>query len=290
MRQYPIEGKISSAPATGRYLYYHIMRNLKIPASCNHNIWYAGEEAKLKQPEKFPFRGDIPKGKTLELITLGGEKIPSEGLEKTSNGVLYTFNGKEDCVLVSDLTGKSRDELKIIPQARDRDKVFNSNFKPYDELNIFTKYSNELAALSVPKSISNYLSGKKNVNYTERDVFEFLEKSLKDLSSNEMMFILNGNNQQWSALAYMRSNGNVEGDLMTEFHGQNPDDFYSKDLGTVLPAIYFTLAMLGEDPLKYHNMLDTEVWGARDAAKYMRKFLPETKQVQLEPVAENVIN
>jgi hypothetical protein len=89
-----------------------------------------------------------------------------------------------------------------------------------------------------------------------------------------MMHILHGNNQVWNALAYVRDKGNVEGDLMAEFHSQNPDDFYQKDLGTILPAMYFALASLGQDPAEVHKRLDVYVWGAKEAADYMRKYMP----------------
>ena len=87
-----------------------------------------------------------------------------------------------------------------------------------------------------------------------------------------MMHFLHGNHLAWAALAYMREEGNVAGDLLAEFHGQNPTDFYTKDLGTVLPSMFFALASLGQDPVKFHDKLDVEIWGAKEAAKYMQKL------------------
>ena len=270
LREYPTD-KPSSTLATGKCFYEFLMRNLKTPASASHNIWYAGEEAKLSQPDKYAFRGDIPFQRTLELKTLRGLPIPGSENEPF---IPWKFNGSENFVLVSDLTDKSRQELGIPENAREKDKVFNSNFKKYENLPEYTRFSNELAALSVPKSISSYFAGLKGkVNYSEKDVLDFLVSSMDDLSSPEMTHLLHGNHLAWAALAYMREKGNVEGDIMTEFYGQNPADFYAKDLGTILPGIFFASANLGKDPLELHKKLDTEVWGAKEAAEYMRKFM-----------------
>jgi hypothetical protein len=263
MRDYPIK-KVSTAPATGRVLYEFLMKNIKIPASATHNLWYANAKEQLKEPNKYNFRGDIPKGKTLELVALGGNPI----------GASYTFKGDESYVLVSDLSASAKKELGIPENARGKDKVFNSNFKPFDQLSEMTRWSNELAALSVPKSISSYLAGvKSKVNYSERDVLELLDASFNDLSSPQMMHFLHGNHLAWAALSYMREKGKVEGDLIAEFNGQNPADFYSKDMGTILPAMFFALANLGEDPIKFYNKLDIEIYGAKDAAEYMRRYM-----------------
>jgi len=265
IRNYPAAHP-STAPATGRLFYEFLMGKIAIPASANHTIWYAGVEDQLKHPDKFAFRGDIPKGRTLELITLASKPI----------NAAYTFKGDEEYVLVSDLSEFARKELGIPADARGRDKVFNSNFKPFNQLSEFTRWSNELAALSVPKSISSYLAGVKGkVNYSEQDVLNLLETGFRDLSSPEMMHFLHGNHLAWAALAYMREKGNVAGDLLTEFHSQNTADFYTKDLGTVLPAMFFALANLGQDPMKFHDMLDIEVYGTKGAAEYMRQFMPK---------------
>jgi hypothetical protein len=269
MRDYPVL-KPSSAPATGRMLYEFLMKNIEIPATANHEIWYAGLEAQLGTPEVSAFRGVTPKGRSLELKTLMGQPLSG------ANSSQYTFTGDEDYILVSDLSDAAKAELGIPAKARDREKVFNGNFKPFGELNKFTKWSNELAALSVPKSISGYLAGTMGkVNYSERDVIKFLDACFSDLSSPEMSHVLHGNHLAWAALDYMRSGGNVQGDLMTEFHGQNPADFYVKDLGTVLPGMFFALASLGENPEIYLEKVDIKVWGAADAAKYMKQFMPE---------------
>ena len=268
VRSYPVK-QVSSAPATGRVFYEFLMNNITIPAAANHTIWYTGEENKLSKPNESAFRGDIPKGRTLELISLCGKPM------ETTNPLSYTFGGDEPYVLVSDLSDKSREELCIPKNARGKDKVFNSNFKPYNQLPELTKMSNEIAALSVPKSISNYLSGvKSKINYSEADVLDMLTKSFEDLSGPEMMQFLHGNHLAWASLAYVRDKGNVAGDILAEFHGQNPTDFYTKDLGTVLPAMFFGLASLGQNPVDFHKKLDVEIWGLREAAEYMKKYMP----------------
>lgn len=269
LRTYPTS-KPSSALATGRLFYEFLMGNITVCATANHNIWYKGREEELKHPEAFAFRGDLPTGQTIELLTLEGK--PIEGAAES--GAPYTFTGDEGFVLVSDLTDRARQELGIPDGARGKDKVYNPNFKAYEDLPQFTRYSNELAALSVPKSISGYLC-PANVNYSERDVLGFLSGAFDNISGPEMAHILYGNNAMWTALSYIRSDGSVEGDVMAEFYGQNPWDFYTKDLGTVLPAMFFTLASLGQDPLTYHDKLDVEVWGAKDVAIFMKDYMPK---------------
>ncbi len=263
IRKYPVKSP-SSAPATGRVFYECLMQNLSIPAAASHTLWYNGAKAQLQNPEEFAFRGDIPVGRTLELLTLAGEPVVSP----------HTFTGGEPFVLVSDLAKSARKELGIPQQARGKDKVFNPNFKLYAELPPLTRMSNELAALSVPKSISSYLAGVEGkVNYSERDVLGLITASFDDLSGPEMMHFLHGNHLAWAALAYVRAEGKVAGDLMAEFHGQNPADFYAKDLGTLLPGMFFAAASLGNDPLTLFHKMDVEVWGAEDVARYMKQFM-----------------
>lgn len=271
LRNYPTS-KPSSALATGRLFYEFLIRNIKFCATVNHNLWYKAREEELKHPEASAFRGDIPVGSTIDLLTLGGK--PIEGASES--GASYTFTGEESYVLVSDLTEKARRELGIPAGVRDKDKVFNPNFRPYEGLPQFTQDSNELAALSVPKSTSSYLCAT-NVNYSEKDVLGFLSRAFDNLSGPEMAYILHGNNMMWTALAYIRDGGNVEGDVMAEFYGQNPWDFYTKDLGTVLPAMFFALASLGEDPVIYHGRLDVEVYDADKAALFMQYYMPTAK-------------
>lgn len=276
LRQYPVKNP-TSAPSSGNLLYQHLLRNISVPAKANHEIWYSGEKAKLRHPEEYAFRGNIPTDKTLELITLSGQPIiEREGAKPTGNGTfIYTLRGTESPILVKDLSDSARAELKIPAKAKPNDKVYNPNFKEYQELEEYTRFSNELACLSVPKSISSYFGGNGRTSYSERDVLDFLTTCFKDLSSTEMMHVLHGNHLAWAALNYVRNKGNVEGEIMVEFHAQNPTDFYMKDLGTVLPTMFYALANLGKDPVMYHDMLDIEVYGAKPAAEYMQSFMPK---------------
>ncbi|MCF7871447.1 hypothetical protein K9L97_00250 [Candidatus Woesearchaeota archaeon] len=267
MKEYPVE-KPSSAPATGRMLYEFVMKNLKIPSSVSHTLWYEGEKAKLKEPSKYAFRG-LNKG-WINLKTISGNTIKeNEFAKKENDGTYYCMiNEYKLPIFVSDLTDKSRKELEIPKHANPREKVFNPNFKKYDLLDKFTKYSSELASLSVPKSISSYFAGLKGkVNYSEKDVDEFLDTSLRDLSSPEMAHMLHGTHIAWCSLAYMRDEGNMAGDILNEFYGQNPEDFYIKDIGSILPTIFYMSALLGEkDADKLVKKIDTEIWGAKESA------------------------
>ena len=264
LRNYPTN-KVSSAPATGSVFYEFMMNHLKIPAASSHNIWYSGLESQLSRPDLYAFRGDIPTGKNLELVALQGDPIQDR---------MHIFTGEESYVQVSDLSDSARTELAIPANARPRDKVYNSNFKAYDEISEMSRYSNELAALAVAKSISDFWASRK-ANYSERDVLDLLKGSFDNLSGPEMSFISHGNHLAWASLAYMREKGNVSGDIMTEFYLQNPTDFYTKDIGTALPAMFFALASLGEDPVIYYEKLDVKIDGAKDAALYMRQFIPK---------------
>ena len=289
LRDYPVES-VSSAPGTGRLLYDHLMKHIHIPATANHDIWYAGEEAKLTDPDTYAFRGGTPYGETLELRTLAGQDLEeSDNVDATDHGTfLYTFPTKEDYIVsgenevpvyAGDLSTAARKGLGIPETAREEDKVFNPNFRTYDELDPFTKYSNELASLSLPKSLSSWWAGLQGkVNYSEADVLSYLDACFDNLSGPEMTHLMHGNNMAWSALAYIRERGAIEGDLMKEFHAQNPTDFYIKDLGTLLPAMFYSLAMLGKDPVEYYERLDIEIWGAKETAEHMQGLMRKTAE------------
>ncbi|MBI5390374.1 hypothetical protein HZB02_02710 [Candidatus Woesearchaeota archaeon] len=280
IRQYPIS-KPTSALGTGSLFYQYLLQNLMVPAQSTHQIWYAGEATKISQPDKYAFRGNIPISKRLELLTLSGKPLTEAMGEKGVEGVIYTFTGSEGPTLVSDLTASAKTVLAIPAEAKPRDKVYNPNFREYQDLDDLTKLSNELAALSLPKAISSYFGQHGKTNYSEIDVLKFMQVCFTDLSSEQMTHVLNTNHMAWAALAYMRENRELKGatrtiagDLQTEFYGQNTPDFYSKDLGTILPSMFFALASLGEDPVAYHNRLDIDVWGAKEVAVEMQKCLP----------------
>lgn len=272
-RAYPIK-KPTSAPSTGSLLYQFLMKNLGVAASANHTIWYLGEEAKLPHPEQYAFRGDIPKGKTLELVALMGNPV-IDSVDFKGKVANYTLKGNEDYVLVSDLSDNQRASLGIPANARGKDKVYNANFKKFEQLPNLTRMSNELASMAVPVSFSNYFGSKGNILYSEKDVLSFLSSAVSDLNSPQMISILHANNSAWKALNHVRTNGVVSGDALAEFYAQQPTDFYMKDVGTVLPMMFYAFANLGVDPVEQFKKIDIEVWGAEDAAVYMRKYLPK---------------
>jgi len=284
IRTYPVE-KPTTAPGTGHQFYLHLLHHIGIPAQANHNIWYGGEKQKLAEPDKYAFRGCIPAGTELELKTLNGKPIMGSSAERVTDRatINYKFSGNDGPVLVLDLSDNARDILKIPDTSRPQDKVFNPNFKPYGELDKFTRWSNELASLSFVKCVSNYFGGKGKLNYSEKDVLNFVDSCLVDLSSPEMDYLTNGNNLLWCGLAYQRNDGNINGDIELEFHAQNPTDFYMKDVGTLLPSMLYAVANLGQDPVEYHDKIDVTIWGARDAAEYMRQYLPKSISEKIKP-------
>jgi len=274
IRDYPVK-KAITVPATGSLFFNFMMENHKIPASASHEIWYRSQEKKLREPDKYEFRGDIPVGETLELITLGGELIETEGeplpdnVEKIGTAYNYTFTGNELKVLVSDLSENAKRKLKIPAQASNDEKVYNTNFKIYDNLSEDTLNLNGLAALSVAKGFSNFLAAI-NTNYSEKNVLFFLESCFDDLSGPEMTWLINTSNMAWTAHAYETAKRSVKGDVSKEFYRQSSVDWLMKDVGSVLPGMFFALASLGKDPVEYYKKLGVEIWGAEDAAIYMR--------------------
>lgn len=302
-REYPVK-KASGAPATGHQFYEHLMTHLDVPATANHKVWFNGEKAKLVEPDKYAFRGDTPYGKTLEFVTLSGKELneDDDNVVATDHGTyLVTFYSqdqykegsvrnedgenvkiKELPIFVYDLAPQTKIELGIPDSARGKDKVFNPNFKAFDDLDEDTKLSNGLAALAIPKSISSWMiREKRNTTYSEKDVLNYLKACFENPNGAEMLYVMHANHMQWCALAYKREEGNVQGDLLTEFHLQQDPDYFVKDLGTILPGMFYALASLGEDPVPYFEQiedeLDMEIWGARDAAVYMRQYMRENQ-------------
>jgi hypothetical protein len=266
--RYPLV-KPSAELSTGIEVYRHLMHNLKIPASQNHMLWYNAVKKKLETPDQSPFRGDIPTGTSLEILTLGGKPINGQ----------YKFTGAEEYVLVSDLADSAKQFLKLPENSRPQDKVFNSNFKEYDELSEYTKRSNELAAMSVAKSIPSYLMGTmKKSRFSERDVVELIFEILENPSGKEAEFFMAMNNSNWSALAYIRNQGVVNGDILANFHEQNDYDFFNKDYGTIFPTLLYTHAILGQDPMVSYGRLNASVYDAQKIAASMRSFMHQDLQ------------
>lgn len=207
-----------------------------------------------------PFMGFFPVGKTLKLSYAGGPMGD------------YTFTGEEkNPVFVRDLSPEAREELGIQEKASEKAKVFNPFFRPYDELPAKTKKDNELPALSLAKSISAFLSAD-NILFTEKNIVDMLTIAIRDANSLAMRTILHGNHVAWCAARFMEF-GTVEEDIKRNFYGENDINFYTKDIGTIMPPILYSLACLGVDPVEAIMYLDYDLYGIQDAAKEMRKFL-----------------
>jgi hypothetical protein len=269
----------STIPGTGVALYQLLIENLDLVAKTNHTVWYEGEANKLL-PENTPkhaFRGGIPVGETLELLTLSGEVLQNieSAVETESGTYVYTFTGIEGPVFVSDLASSAREQLRIPSSATVDAKVYNPNFKPFEDLDDITKTSNRNAAFAVAKAVDNYLASHGDVNYSERDVLKFIQRALHNLGGEEMKYIMHSNNMMWCALSIGRE-GRPKGDAKARFFGTNPPDFYAKDIGTVLPGLYYLLANLGEDPVVYQQKLAKQatIWGAEGAAQHMKQYMP----------------
>ncbi len=276
LRKYPVN-RPTTAPATGKLFHDYLLEptSVKNSGSAAHNIWYRGMAMQLANQEEHPFRGRAHKGDKIELLTLSGEPIKASVGKRKGDSVVYTLKGVET-ILVSDLTDRSKQELGIPAKARDKDKVYNPNFVEYEQLDPVTKMSNELPALILPKSFSSYYAGLQGkVNYSEVDVLNFLTRCFTDLSSQEMMHLMSHNHMAWATASFIRSGGNTSGDVKAEFWSQNPPDFYQKDLGTLLPALFFAIASLGKDPVEFQQKLDVEVWGSKENAEYMRQYMPK---------------
>jgi len=281
LRSYPVT-KPSTFLSTGKEFYHHLMVNRKVAAEANHIIWYNGAQQQLQEKQKFAFRGALPVGQKLDLVSIGGQLNDLDLLKRIQHSgspyFEYEVTGEEDYLCVADLSDATKIQLNIPDGVKPTDKVFNRNFVNYEELPTTTKYSNELASMALPKAFSSWYAGNiGKTNYSEVDVLNYVKTCFENLSGPEMLHLLQTNNALWTALAYVRSKGSVESDVMVEFHGQNPADFYYKDMGTVVPMLFYGLALLGEDPVKYAEQLDKDIyiWGASDAAKYMTQFMPK---------------
>ncbi len=112
MRSYPTR-KVSSAPGTGHFFYKFLLENAHIPAQSSHIIWYSGMKHQLENPDESAFRGGIPKGETLDIVSVNGTPVESP----------YTFTGDEGPILVSDLSDSLKSDLNIPSKAKLGDKV-----------------------------------------------------------------------------------------------------------------------------------------------------------------------
>lgn len=257
--RYPIE-KPTSIPGSGSAIYLYLLETIEIPARCPHDIWYAGQKQKLDNPHD-PFKGFFPVGETLKIDYAGA------GMND------YTFTGKEkNAVFVRDLSSEAKMTLGIPTDADPKDKVFNPNFVKYDDLPHGTKVSNEATTMSLAKSLSAFLCNNKGILYTEHDIVDMLTVAIKKIDSFEMMTILHGNHISWCSLAFMRT-GKMEEDIKREFYGQNNIDFYVKDIGTIMPSMLYTLAILGVDPIEIIQGYEIDLYGIDTVAEKMRSYM-----------------
>jgi hypothetical protein len=267
MNKYPSEHP-STIPGSGGMLYKYILDNLSIPARLPHEIWYNSQKAKLDDPHD-PFKGFYPVGKKLRFMVNNEWPL-----------VDYIFTGKETFpVFVKSLSPEAQFELGISKDADPSAKVFNPNFVAYDDLSESTKMSNEILPLSLAKSFSSYLCLKVNASYSEQHVVDMLVTALKRADSPEMAHILHGNYNCWCAMSFLKSR-KVEEDVKREFYGQNNEDFYMKDIGTIMPSILYTLTIVGANPLYMYNMLTYDLYGIKDIAKVLEGYMKVNQKGQ----------
>ncbi len=258
MGYYPTKNA-SSIPGSGSAFYLYLLKNMAIPSRLPHQLWYEGQTKLLKNPDH-PFRGFFPIGDTYR-IEYGGGPMGD-----------YTFTGKEkNAVFVRDLSKEAMLALGIQSDAEPIEKVWNPNYVKFEDLPEKARISNETATMSLAKSISSFL-GSKDVLYTEKAVLNMLTAALKNANSEEMRHILHGNHVAWCATKYMDT-GVMEADIKREFYGQNNMEFYIRDIGTIMPGILYSFAILGSDPTDMIKFLDYELWGIDEVAKALQIFM-----------------
>jgi hypothetical protein len=266
--RYPLESP-SSILGSGNAFYQYLLDNISIPAKLTHTIWFNGMN-KLKEDPSHPFQGFFPIGKTLR-ISYGNNEMES-----------YTFTGAEkNPIFVKDLSPDAVEELGISLDADPNAKVFNPFFRPYEELPDKTRKDNELPTLSLAKTIGHFL-GAKDILFTEKDVVDMLTVAVIRCSSEEMRILLHGNHTAWCAARFMDT-GIMEADIRKQFFGQNTIEFYIKDIGTIMPGILYSLAVLGTDPVEAIQNLDYDLYGIEGAAVALRSYM---KRVPQEVMAE----
>jgi hypothetical protein len=263
--RYPIVSA-TSIPNSGNALYLYLIENLSVPARMSHQIWYTGCQKMVDSNEE-AFQGFFPVGKTLKMSYAGGPMGD------------YTFTGGEkNPVFVRDLSPEAKLQLGISGKAKDSEKVFNPFFLPYDDLPEKTKKDNELPALSLAKSICAFLSSD-NILFTEKNVADMLMIAIRDANSNAMRTILHGNHVAWCAARFMTF-GTLEEDVKKNFYGQNDINFYVKDIGTIMPPMLYTLALIGVNPVEAVKELDYDLYGIEAAAVEMQQFMYINKAQQ----------
>jgi len=259
---YPIL-KARSIPGSGSEIYLYLMQHVHVPSRLPHELLYAGQKKKLRSAYD-PFLGFFPVGETFELSYAGGDMG------------LYTFTGKEKSpVFVKDLSEKSLMQLGL-RDADPKEKVWNPNFVNYENLPQATKISNETATISLAKSISTFLCNYKDILYTEQDVVEMLITAIKKCDSKQMQYILHSNHVAWCISKYIET-GVIEEDMKRQFYGQNNVDFYAKDIGTIMPSMLYTLALLGVSPAEMIKELDYNLYGIDEIANKLETYMYSEK-------------
>jgi len=273
--RYPILSP-TNIPGSGGALYLYLLQTIEAPSRLPHDIWFNGQRQKLENQHD-PFKGFFPIGETMMLNY--AEKGMSE----------YTFTGEEqNAVYVKDLHPETKMALGIPSDAKDEDKVYNPNYVSYDNLPHLAKVSNELTTMALAKSLSSLLCAK-DILYTEQDVVDMIVTAIKNVNSKEMLHILHGNHLAWCSLAFMRI-GKMEEDIKREFFKQNDIDFYVKDIGTILPAMLYCLAVLGENPVTVMEDFELDIWGIKwqgkigDVPNELVKFM-KSEQKEEQKVA-----
>lgn len=262
--RYPVL-QASSVPGSGSAVYLYLLNNLIIPAKLPHELWYNGEKKKLEDPHN-PFKGFFPVDQTLKISYAGSEMG------------YHTFTGEEkNSVFVKDLSSEAKMQLGIPNDADPSSKVFNPNFVTFEKLPHNARISNETASMSLAKSISSFLCTRKDILYTEKDVVDMLIVAIEHADSQEMRYILHGNHVAWCASRYIET-GIMEEDIKRQFYGQNDFDFYIKDIGTVMPSMLFTLAILGIDPVSVIKKLDYDIYGIENVAQKLQEFMKQKEQ------------
>ncbi len=256
-----------TALGSGSAVYLYLMENIAIPSRLPHDLWYASQKKKLEDQHDC-FKGFFPVGETFE-ISYGGSEVKP-----------YTFTGEEkNPVYVKDLSDET--VLKLgIGKAKLNEKVWNPNYVKYDDLPDNARISNETATMSLAKSISAFLCKQGDIMYTEIDVVNMLRAAIKNCNSEEMRYILHGNHVAWCAARYIET-GTMEKDIMRQFYGQNDVDFYVKDIGTIMPGMLYTLAILGSDPIEAIKELTYDIWDIETVAKDLQQHMKEAIRKRL---------
>jgi hypothetical protein len=229
------------------------------PSRLSHDLWYR-EQTELKESKDHPFQGFFPIGKTYR-ITYGGGDMGD-----------HKFTGKEkNPVFVRDLHAETKLKLGIQKNANPKEKVWNPNYRSFEELPDMVRISNETATMSLAKSISSFL-GSQDSLYTEKNIINMLTVAIKDASSQEMRHILHGNHIAWCAARYIDT-GVMEEDIRREFYGQNSMEFYIRDISTIMPSILYTCAILGKDPVEMIKYIDYDLCGVKEVAEELQKYM-----------------